>query len=93
MQRHTFGAQGRGHRILSTLRDGPAYRSELVLDDPKAGFVLHALSRVGMIKPGAGRYLITPIGLDALRDLEAGQAVTVYEGGANVRVFARAGVA
>ena len=93
MQRHTFGAQGRGHRILSALRHGPAYRSELVLDDPKAGYALHSLMRLGMIKPGAGRYMITPLGVDALRDLDSGQAVTAYEGGGNARVFARAGVA
>lgn len=77
MQRHTFGAQGRGHRILSALRNGPAYRSELVLDDPKAGYVLHALMRVGMIKPGAGRYIITDFGLDALRQLDAGEGLRV----------------
>jgi len=93
MQRHTFSYGGKGHRILSALRNGPAYRSELVLDDPKAGYVLHALMRVGMIKPGAGRYMITPLGVDALRDLDSGQAVTAYEGGGNVRVFAQAGAA
>lgn len=92
MQRHTFGVQGRGHRILSALRDGPKYRSEIVFDR-ECGYVLHALMRVGMIKPGAGRYIITQDGEDALRDLDAGQEVTAYEGGGNVRVFAQAGAA
>lgn len=93
MQRHTFGVQGRGHRILSVLRNGPAYRSELVLDDPKAGYALHALRRVGAVKHGAGRYMITEFGLDALRQLDAGEEFVTYEGGASVRVFAQAGAA
>ncbi len=88
MQRHTFGVQGRGHRILSALRDGPKYRSEIVFDR-ECGYVLHALMRLGMIKPGAGRYIITEFGLDALRQLDAGEEFVTYEGGASVRVFAR----
>lgn len=36
---------------------------------------------------------ITDFGLDALRQLDAGEELVTYEGGASVRVFAQAGAA
>lgn len=90
--RHTFSVHGRGHRMLSALRDGPKYRSEVIFD-AECGYVMHALRRVGAVKHGAGRYIITEFGLDALRQLDAGEEFVTYEGGGNVRVFAQAGAA
>lgn len=90
MKPHTFDAGGRGHKLLEALAHGPKYRNELFGLDRKAGYVLHALMRLGFVTKAHGLHALSLSGVEALASLDAGQEVTAYEGGASVRVFGRA---
>lgn len=89
MKVHIFDAGGRGHVILDALAHGPKYRNELFGLDRKAGYVLHALQRVGFVAKESGRHFLTTAGLEALANLDAGQEALGYEATPAVRVFAR----
>lgn len=86
----SFTPGRRAHHMLARLAEGPAQVSELrhaaMPDRPaakrrKAHFVLVALLDAGLVlRDGAGAYLITPMGTEALATLRDGQVAAFDTG-------------
>ena len=95
----TLTHNGKGHRVLRYLMDGPATRPELVEVAGVSGhkrrkfsWLMASLIGHGVVshQPGFG-YEITPDGEDVLTALDRGMDYTVgLEATPTVRIFARA---
>lgn len=92
-----FKPNGRSHRVLSRLSEGPASFGELQdvakyrcnSDRSKAWHLLTALIRAGFVVNTGRQYAITPSGMEALSDLREGFSVSSETARPSVRVFAR----